>query len=312
MKMIGRPLSRRDFVVRSAGALAATAFVGACGDSAQPSTSTADTTAAAGGAVAGVPNGVQLYCVRDLLNQDFPGTIAALADMGYQGVEHIYLYEGYEWPYSAAEIRQILEDNGLRSFGTHLSMGLLTGDQKQETIDYHLELGNPNLIVGSLPGDTRNSKDAVLAAADQLNQLAAELRPHGLRVGYHNHAYTFSETFDGETIWQILADNLDEGVILQLDTGNGASGGADIPTVLQQAPGHVISMHVKPYTASAEEPMDPFIGEDGLDWPQIIQLAESVGGIEYYIIEYEQESHPPLEALAANLENFRQIRSSVA
>ena len=37
--------------------------------------------------------------------------------------------------------------------------------------------------------------------------------------------------------------------------------------------------------------------------------AESVGGLEWYIIEYEREGVPPLESLKANLESFRKLRS---
>jgi hypothetical protein len=37
--------------------------------------------------------------------------------------------------------------------------------------------------------------------------------------------------------------------------------------------------------------------------------AETVGGIEWYIIEYEKEGVPPLESLKANLELFQKLRS---
>jgi hypothetical protein len=33
-----------------------------------------------------------------------------------------------------------------------------------------------------------------------------------------------------------------------------------------------------------------------------------VGGLEWYIIEYEREGVPPLEALEANLKGFRKLR----
>ena len=36
--------------------------------------------------------------------------------------------------------------------------------------------------------------------------------------------------------------------------------------------------------------------------------AETVGGIEWYIIEYEKEGVPPLESLKANLELFKKLR----
>jgi hypothetical protein len=36
--------------------------------------------------------------------------------------------------------------------------------------------------------------------------------------------------------------------------------------------------------------------------------AEKAGGIEWYIVEYEKEGVPPLEALAANLAAFKKLR----
>ena len=43
-------------------------------------------------------------------------------------------------------------------------------------------------------------------------------------------------------------------------------------------------MHVKPF--SKKDP-NAYLGADELDWPAIMTAAETVGGIEWYIIEYE-------------------------
>ena len=51
------------------------------------------------------------------------------------------------------------------------------------------------------------------------------------------------------------------------------------------------------------------LGADDLDWPAIMTAAETVGGIEWYIIEYEKEGVPPLESLKANLALFKKLRS---
>jgi hypothetical protein len=40
-----------------------------------------------------------------------------------------------------------------------------------------------------------------------------------------------------------------------------------------------------------------------------MSAAESVGGLEWYIIEYEREGVPPLDSLKANLENFKKLRT---
>ena len=64
-------------------------------------------------------------------------------------------------------------------------------------------------------------------------------------------------------------------------------------------------MHVKPFSTKNS---NAYIGSDELDWPAIMTAAESVGGLEWYIVEYEREGLPPLDALKANLESFRKLR----
>jgi hypothetical protein len=53
---------------------------------------------------------------------------------------------------------------------------------------------------------------------------------------------------------------------------------------------------------------DAYLGDDELNWKEIMTTAESVGGIEWYIIEYEREAVPPLESLGANLTKFKAMR----
>ena len=65
-------------------------------------------------------------------------------------------------------------------------------------------------------------------------------------------------------------------------------------------------MHVKPF--SRKDP-NAYLGADELDWPAILKAAEGTGGVKWYIIEYEKEGIPPLEALKANLERFKKLRS---
>ena len=77
-------------------------------------------------------------------------------------------------------------------------------------------------------------------------------------------------------------------------------------SLIERNAGRTISMHVKPF--SKKDP-NAYLGADELDWPAIMTAAETVGGIEWYIIEYEKEGVPPLESLKANLELFKKLRS---
>lgn len=273
----------------SAGAIAASAVAGGCGSPESVSTSR-------------IPTGVQLYCVREELKTDMPGVLAKLAEMGYEGVEYADYYG-----HTARELRTMLDAAGLEPCGSHIYLDTLLGEELERTIEFHQTLGNDYLIVRWMDEELHSTQEALLRTCDTFNEVAANLRPHGMKVGYHNHGYIF-DTYEegGETKWNIFADNTDDDVVLQLDTGN-ASSRADVIDLLRRNPGRHDTMHIKPWDPNNE---DAFLGDDQLDWPTILDIAETSGGIQWYIVEYEREAFPPLEALQNNLENFRKIRAA--
>src|ERR1700722_20215423 len=82
--------------------------------------------------------GLELYSVRTLIPKDFPGTIEAIAKMGYQGVE----FAGYHgWDRNPQELLKLLDDNGLKCCGTHTALPTLEGDELKKTADLHAILG---------------------------------------------------------------------------------------------------------------------------------------------------------------------------
>ncbi|MCS7066416.1 MAG: hypothetical protein NZL85_09115, partial [Fimbriimonadales bacterium] len=82
--------------------------------------------------------GVQLYSVRDDCQRDLPGTLQAVAQIGYAGVE----FAGY-YGYDAKTLRQMLDDNGLVCCGTHIGIDQLLGDNFERTVEFHQTLGCP-------------------------------------------------------------------------------------------------------------------------------------------------------------------------
>ncbi len=139
-----------------------------------------------------------------------------------------------------------------------------------------------------------------------MNQIAERLRPHNLRVGYHNHTTDFNR-LGGEYWWNLFADQTTKDVILQFDTGNASEReGVNVIELIRRNPGRTASMHVKPFSKKTP---DAYLGDDELNWKEIMTAAESVGGIEWYIIEYEREAVPPLESLGANLKKFKAMRA---
>jgi sugar phosphate isomerase/epimerase len=248
-----------------------------------------------------VPIGTQLWCVRKQLAGDVPGTLKMLGALGYEAVEleNAFGKSGAEW-------KTHLDAAGLKACGFHHTLAELSGDKLAASVAFNQAIGNRNLIIRSLAPETYNSADLLKKTADQVNEVSERLKPHKMRVGYHNHTKDFNR-IDGEYWWNRFADQTAKAVILQFDTGNASEmEGVTPQSLIERNAGRTISMHVKPF--SKKDP-NAYLGKDELDWPAIMRAAETKGGIEWYIIEYEKEGVPPLEALKANLEAFKKLRS---
>ena len=79
------------------------------------------------------------------------------------------------------------------------------------------------------------------------------------------------------------------------------AGGA-LVGILERYPGRAGTVHLKPFTilegdAEAHAGFRPIIGEDSVQWDEIFRVCETTGGTEWYIVEYESDAYPPLEAV---------------
>ncbi|MEY2408437.1 MAG: hypothetical protein QOF48_1107 [Verrucomicrobiota bacterium] len=243
-----------------------------------------------------IPFGLQLYSVREECAKDLDGTVTAVAKMGYKGVE----FAGYHGR-DAKTLRKLLEDVGLKCCGTHLALDTLLGDNLSKTVEFNQILGNQFLIVASLPAKYTKSRQTWEEAADQFSEVAEKLKPHGMRTGYHNHSIEF-KPIDGAVPWDVFFKRAKKEVVIQFDTGNGVAAGGDPVIYLKKFPGRVASVHVKPHSKSKPNAL---IGDDEQPWKEIFRLCETVAGVEWYIIEYEQDAYPPLVSVQKTLEVMR-------
>ena len=272
--------SRREFLRRSAlGAAALTTL--AAGR--EPSAGNASARK--------IPVGVQLYSVREQCAKDLPGTLAAVAKIGYKGVE----FAGYHGR-SAAELRKMLDDLGLVACGTHTPYESVLADKLSETIEFNRTIGNKFLIVPWMTGKT---KQDWLEKAKLFNEVAEKVKGQGMWTGYHAHAHDF-EKIDGESAWDIFFGNTKPEVVMQLDTSNCAEGGADPVAVLKKYPGRAITIHLK---ANGGGP-DAVIGEDKVDWKGVFEFCESKGGTRWYVVEHES-GKDPIDAIKRSFEALK-------
>lgn len=259
--------------------------------------------------MANVPIGLQLYSVRHALAEDLRGTLHKVAEMGYAGVEFFGAPR-----YTAHALRALLDETGLECCGWHTPWSLVQDDTLFPTIAYNQVLGNNKIIIPSIPAELRTSRADWLKLAPFFNQLADKLASHNMVTGYHNHWVEFV-AMDGELPWYTLFDATQRNVVMQYDTGNSLPGNLDLDVVgvIKRYPGRAVTVHIKPFSrtlARSEKPeagFRPLFGEadDDIPWSEFFGACEKVGGTQWYIVEYESDKYPPLEAVDRSLQALR-------
>jgi len=245
-----------------------------------------------------IPIGMQIHPVRKECEKDFLGVLAAVAKMGYQGVELAHSYYGYEK--KPHELRKLLDDNGLKCCGMHTKLPMIQSDQLQATIEFSKILGNKFLIVPGLQAKYSGSKEALTETIKLFNDVTAQVKEHGMQVGYHTHGPDFKKIGD-TTQWEFIFDNTKPEFIMQVDVANTLSGGGDPYAILRKYPGRATTIHLRDYDGTKSA----VIGEGTVKWDELFQLCETIGKTEWYIVECGAEN--PLEAAAACLKNLHKM-----
>ncbi|UCC67536.1 MAG: sugar phosphate isomerase/epimerase [Armatimonadota bacterium] len=245
-----------------------------------------------------IPIALQLYSVRKDCERDLPGTLKAVAEMGYDGVE----FAGYHGR-SADELRKMLDDLGLRAAGSHLALQHLQGDELDRTIEFNKTIGSKFPIIAGVDREYLETRDAAASFGRTLGEIAEKLAPHGMQTGYHNHRAEF-KPINGETAWDLIAANSRPDVVMQLDLGNAMAGGADIAAVMKKWAARGFTVHLKERSSAKD---DAIVGEGDVPWQEIFSICEAAGNTEWYIVEQESYAYPPLECVARCLTNLREM-----
>lgn len=252
--------------------------------------------------------GIQLWSVKDDLKQDFKGTLARLAAMGFQGVE--FAGEFGRFAQDPAGLRAFLDQQGLQCAGAHLDFAALAGERFAQTTAFYRAAGCRNLVVA---WDQRgNSTEGAAAIARELTALSARLAPLGMRIGYHNHAQEMTGP-EGRTPWDRIAGNTPRQTILQQDIGWTVFAGKDPVVLIQRYPGRTRSSHFKAKLAQGSTG-EPIIGRDKTDWPAVYAAVRGDGGAEWIVLEQEEypEGMRPLEAVAASMRGLQAVTGNRA
>jgi sugar phosphate isomerase/epimerase len=252
-------------------------------------------------AASSIPVGLELFSVRNGLKSDLPGTLKSVAGDGYQCVEFFSPY--FTWTSSQAkEIRKTLDDLGLKCYSTHNGPQSFESQGVSHAAELNHILGS-RYVVWASAGEVKNL-DGWKQVADKLNQASTNFGKEGLSVGYHNHQLEFTP-IEGKRPMEIIASQTSKKVMLQLDVGTCVNAGSDPVEWIKTNPGRIRSIHCKDWSSS--QSYSVLFGEGSSPWKKIFAAAESVGGVEFYLVEQEGSRYSELETAKLCLNAFKQI-----
>lgn len=258
------PMTRRQFIRRSLGCAAVSGMT------------LNETIALAGRRPPPIPIGFQLYTVRGEFSRDVPRTLQVLGELGYAGVE-FWGYDGTPNVYqkhSAEELRKLLDQNGLRCCGMHLTVKALNAENIERTIENNRVLGNEYLNVAAAQ-EMMGSDESIAQLAALLTVAAEKCHPHQMQVGYHAHPFDFAKVH-GLFAWELLFSRLSPQINMQMDVGNCLAGNGDPIALLKEFPGRTRSIHIK-------EHQDKIFESDF--YREVFRLCETSCGTKWYIVE---------------------------
>lgn len=251
-----------------------------------------------------VPVGLELYSVRDELVKDLMGTVRAVAKMGYEVVEFYSPY--YQWTSEyAKEVRKLLDDLNIRCPSTHNGANAFTPEGIGKAIELNQILGSKYIVMAS--AGRVADLDGWKSVAERLSLASEKLKPLGMRAGFHNHKLEFVP-LDGKRPMEALAANTPKDVTLQLDVGTCVDAGYDPVAWIRANPGRITSIHCKEWASGEGIGYRALFGEGEAPWLKIFEAAESVGGVEYYLIEQEGSRFSSLETAERCLASYKKLR----
>jgi sugar phosphate isomerase/epimerase len=255
--------------------------------------------------------GVQLYTVRDLMKEDFDGTIAKVAQVGYKEVE----FAGY-FGHTAEQVKDVLQKNGLTAPSTHVQYDEL--DEKfPSVIEFSKTVGMDYIICPWIPEDFRKSPDIWKQASDKFNKCGEQTKKAGMQFGYHNHWFEFLPTNGKLPYDELLKDCNPDLVKMEMDLCWAVAAGADPVKYFEKYPGrfplvHVKDLKTKPKITSGGPQNDgdtvdlTEVGSGIIDWKRIFAHSQQAG-IKHYIVEHD---HPkqPIESITKSYQYLENLR----
>ena len=254
----------------------------------------------------------QMYTLREYC-KDVKGAVDSFRKvkaMGYDGVQ----LSGVSAPISPAEMKKILDDEGLVPVVTHKPIAQMRTNL-QELIDEHHTLGCKYMAVGckymavgsAIPTPEQWSEKYWNDFADEYSALADKLVAEGILLGYHNHSQEFAKVNDSKRAIDILMGRTSTNVWFEIDTYWVAHAGANPAEYIRKAAGRLPVIHFKDMMVTNERVQKMTeIGYGNLNWFEILDACR-YAGVKWYAVERDSGDTEAFESLRRSIVYMRDV-----
>lgn len=258
--------------------------------------------------------GIQLYSVRDDAERDLEGTLRALSEMGYEGVE----LAGF-CGRSPAEFRALASSFDLEIISAHIGLWEFRGNKSaKEVVAQYAEAGCRYVAIASMANEDRPGCANWEPSRALLSEIAAECKAQGLMLLYHNHDFEFKKMPDGRYMLEWLYDCVDA---TEIDICWAHIVGTDLAELLEKNSGKAPLLHLKDYIGDhPQERYDTFgvehtvapdakplmlmpVGRGVQNIPAVLSAADKAG-TDWLIVEQDSpaDGDTPMQSAGCSAE----------
>lgn len=252
--------------------------------------------------------GVQLYTVRNVINDKPDEILKAIEGIGFREVEVV---RG-----NIDKIWDSLKRTGLKPVSLHIdtAMFMAKKDELPAALDDAAKRGFRYVVCPYIAPADRGGVDVIKRLAETLSDAGKRCKAAGLTLCYHNHAFEF-EAAGGGTLLDVLMENSDKKTVnLELDMMWSAVAGVDPVHVLNKYKGRVQLMHLKDLAKGTEKrfneqiPRDAFreVGKGSINVPAVLKAA-SATGVKHFFVEQDQTPGDPLQSLRISYDYLKAL-----
>jgi len=164
-------------------------------------------------------------------------------------------------------------------------------------MEHNYILGNTDVSCHWLDPHQRGTLENYLSHARFFNELTPFLKRNGFNFYYHNHAFEFTDVFNGKYAIDIMLENTDPSLFhMQLHI-SGLPADLNIPKYIEKLGGRLLKMHISVLDRDGKVSLSQ----------DIIDAAKMSGSCKWFIIEQNVPDKQGCESLARSIDILREM-----